>query len=269
MVSSRALVLGLAILLTGLAAAPLAAAPATSRCLAVAEGPAPVVAAAYVPVALEAHEVRLTFVGHATFLIESPAGIRIATDYAGYAGRGVVPDVVTMNRAHETHYTDYPDPKIKHVLRGWNPEGGHAEHSLTVGDVYIRNVPTNIRLWDGGGTEAFGNSIFIFEVAGLCIGHLGHLHHELTLQQLGQIGQLDVVLVPVDGTFTLDHDGMLEVLKELRARLVIPMHFFGSLEVFLARAGQDYTVRQSETPTVILSQKTMPKTPELLVLPGF
>ena len=44
-----------------------------------------------------------------------------------------------------------------------------------VDDVYIRNVPTDIR--NGGAMEADGNSIFIFEVAGLCIGHLGHLHH--------------------------------------------------------------------------------------------
>ena len=71
--------------------------------------------------------------------------------------------------------------RIKHVLRGWNPNGGAANHDLTVGDVKIRNVPTNIRSW-AGGTEIDGNSIFIFEVAGLCIGHLGHLHHELTAQ---------------------------------------------------------------------------------------
>ena len=63
----------------------------------------------------------------------------------------------------------------------------------------------------------------------MCIGHLGHLHHELTAQQLGQIGQLDVVLVAVDGVFTLDYDGIIGVLKDLQARLVIPMHFFGSI----------------------------------------
>ena len=44
-----------------------------------------------------------------------------------------------------------------------------------VDDVYIRNVPTDIRSW-GGELERDGNSIFIFEVADLCIGHLGHLH---------------------------------------------------------------------------------------------
>lgn len=244
------------------------ATPVASQCLAVAQNHPPFLRAAYRQVQLENNQVRLSYIGHSTFVIESPKGIRAATDYAGWHGRGPLPDVVTMNHAHETHYTDYPDPVIRHVLRGWNPDGGHAEHNLTVGDMYIRNVPTNIRSWEGLGTEKFGNSIFIFEVGGLCIGHLGHLHHELTAQQLGQIGQLDVVLAPVDGTFTLDHAGMLNVLKELRARIVIPMHYFGSLNSFLAALAEDFSVRQAEGESVVLSPATMPLKPEVLVLNG-
>ena len=80
-----------------------------------------------------------------------------------------------MNKAHRTHYTDFPDPGIEYVLRGWNPDGGPAKHALVVDDVYIRNVTTDIRSW-AARLERDGNSIFIFEVAGLCIGHLGHLH---------------------------------------------------------------------------------------------
>ena len=248
---------------------PATAAPFTSKCLAVAENLSPVMRAGYRMAELANNQVRLTFVSHSTFVIESQMGIRIATDYAGFHGRGPIPDVVTMNHAHDTHYTDTPDPAIRHVLRGWNPNGGWAEHNLTVGDVYIRNVPTNIRTWTDAGTEKFGNSIFIFEVAGLCIGHLGHLHHELTAQQLGQIGQLDVVLVAVDGVFTLDHDGVVNVLKELRARIVIPMHFFGSLDGFGERLRETHDVEVSKTRTVVLSPATMPGKPKLLVLPGY
>ncbi|MEM8744427.1 MAG: MBL fold metallo-hydrolase [Pseudomonadota bacterium] len=248
---------------------PTQAAPVTSKCLAVAENLSSVVPVSYRTAELAANQVQLTFVGHSTFVIESPQGVRIATDYAGWHGTGELPDVVTMNHAHDTHYTDYPDPAIKHVLRGWNPKGGHAEHNLTVGDVYIRNVPTNIRSFGEADTEKFGNSIFIFEVAGLCIGHLGHLHHELTAQQLGQIGQLDVVLVPVDGVFTLDYDGIIEVLKDLQARLVIPMHFFGSLGALRDRIQETHEIEVNESKTVVLSQATMPKKPKFLVLPGF
>lgn len=247
------------------------AAPTTSLCLAVAEKLAPLmpVPVVYRPIALEQNEVRVSFIGHSTFLIETPGGVKIATDFTGNAG-GVLPDVVTMNHAHSSHYTDYPDPRIKHVLRGWNPEGGHAEHDLVVGDVHIRNVPTNIRTWYDGGTEEFGNSIFIFEVAGLCIGHLGHLHNELTEQQLGQIGTLDVVMAPVDGSYTLDVPGMLNVLKSLHARLVIPMHYFSTstLERFLDHIGSDFEIKINESPTVVLSRAELPDKPQVLVLPG-
>jgi L-ascorbate metabolism protein UlaG (beta-lactamase superfamily) len=167
-----------------------------------------------VPAALGKDEVGITFVGHATFLIESPGGIRVATDYNDYVRPTVTPDVATMNKAHATHFTHRPDPAIRHVLRGWNPAGGPASHDIEVGDVRIRNVVTNIRDW-GGGTERDGNSIFVFQTADLCIAHLGHLHHTLTPEHLKQIGRIDVVLVPVDGSYTLDTEGMIEVLRAL------------------------------------------------------
>src|ERR1051325_8546467 len=64
------------------------------------------------PAALARGEIALTFVGHATFLIESPGGVRVATDYNDYVRPSVVPDVATMNRAHSTHYSARPDPAI-------------------------------------------------------------------------------------------------------------------------------------------------------------
>jgi L-ascorbate metabolism protein UlaG (beta-lactamase superfamily) len=220
-------------------------------------------------VALAEGEVRLTYVGHSTFLIESPRLVRIATDYNDYVKPPLLPDIVTMNHAHSTHYTNAPDPGIKFVLRGWNDDGSQAVHDLSFQDVRVRNVPTNIRD-PGGGTERHGNSIFIFEVAQLCIAHLGHLHHTLTKQQLDDIGRLDVVLAPVDGTYTLDLEGMMEVLHALNAPLTIPMHYFSAftLERFLDRARQDWQVETNETPSIVLAREHLPKIPRVLVLPG-
>jgi Beta-lactamase superfamily domain len=98
-----------------------------------------------VPAALAKEEVSITFVGHATFLIETPGGIRIATDYNDYVRPRVTPDVATMNKAHSTHFSSRPDPAIRHVLRGWNPDGGPAHHDLQIDDVRVRNIVTNIR----------------------------------------------------------------------------------------------------------------------------
>jgi L-ascorbate metabolism protein UlaG (beta-lactamase superfamily) len=223
-------------------------------------------------VALNADQVRLTYIGHSTFLIETPQLVRIATDYNGYVKPPMIPDVVTMNHAHSTHYTDRPEPDIKLVLRGWSQEFGKpARIDRQFKDVRIRNVPTNIRSYYGSAeTERHGNSIFIFEVANLCIAHLGHLHHTLTQQQLNEIGRVDIVLVPVDGSYTLDIEGMIEVLRGMKARMVIPMHYFSeyTLDRFLSLVGREWEVERSPVPSIVLSKTTMPEKPKLLVLPG-
>jgi L-ascorbate metabolism protein UlaG (beta-lactamase superfamily) len=219
--------------------------------------------------ALQEGEARITFVGHSTFLIESPKLVRIATDYNDYVRPPVLPDIVTMNHAHSTHFTERPDPGIKHVLRGWREDGKPTDWDLQFQDVRVRSVATNIRDW-GGGTQRHGNSIFIFEIANLCIAHLGHLHHTLTQQQLNEIGRVDVVLVPVDGGATLDLDGMIEVLTALKAPLMIPMHFFSTytLDRFMQRISKDWDVERAEVPSVVISKHNLPAKPKLLVLPG-
>jgi L-ascorbate metabolism protein UlaG (beta-lactamase superfamily) len=252
-----------------------------SRCLAVAQSAGAAIPVAYLtiqetPSLLAGDEVSIRFVGHSTFLITSPEGVTIATDYNGYAGPDVVPRVVTMNQAHSTHYTNTPDPRIEHVLRGWNPDGGPAEHHREIGDVLIRNVTTDIRGFGlAGGAEGVripdGNSIFIFEVARLCIGHLGHLHHVLSGEDLAFIGQLDIVMVPVDGSFTMDQSAMMETLQVLKARLILPMHYFGgpTLQRFLIRLGEGFEVEINPGPEITVSAATLPQSPRVLVLPGY
>ena len=219
--------------------------------------------------ALSADQARITYAGHSTFLIESPQLVRIATDYNDWVKPPVLPDIVTMNHAHSSHYTDRPDPGIKYVLRGWAGNELPARHDLQVKDVHIRNVPTNIRDW-AGGTERHGNSIFIYEMANMCIAHLGHLHHTLNQQQLDEIGRVDVVFVPVDGNMTLDLEGMIEVLQALKAPLMIPMHYFSTytLHRFLERVRQSWTVEISEIPSLVVSKTSLPATPKVTVLPG-
>jgi L-ascorbate metabolism protein UlaG (beta-lactamase superfamily) len=236
----------------------------TSECLAVAQH----LGARYQTASLKETEARISYSGHSTFVIESPQGVRAATDYAGSAG-GVTPDVVTMNHAHSSHYTDFPDTAIRHVLRGWGDGDAPARHDLTVGDVRIRNVTTDIRFGTTS-REKDGNSIFIFETAGLCIGHLGHLHHELAGEHIGWIGRLDVVMVPVDGGMTLPVENMMNVLKELNVRVILPMHarFSGSLERFTIVAGQQFKINRLTEDTLIVSLDMLPQEPTVFLMPG-
>ena len=251
---------------------PLAAAaqdePPPSRCVAIANALPSVTYANLTPAQLFVDgDVTITYAGHSTYIIETPAGVRIATDFSGVYGSDPLPRVVTMNKAHRTHFSDAPDPVIEHVLRGWNPDGGAARHALVVDDVYIRNVPTDIRRV--GALEADGNSIFIFEVAGLCIGHLGHLHHHLEDAHYGAIGRLDIVMVPVDGGMTLSLDRMSEITTRLYSSMILPMHRHSTpIGEFTSRMGKDFAVDFRAGRSLKVSLRTLPDRPTIIVLDG-
>lgn len=215
-------------------------------------------------------EVYLHYIAHASFLVRSHAGLNMVTDFTGFTGTlPLIPDVVTMNHAHETHWTANPDPAIPYVLRGWNHDGkGPADYKLKVEDVTIRNVTTDIRGW--GEPEVDGNSIFIFEVADLCIGHLGHLHHSLTDDHYAKIGRLDIVMAPVDGTYTLDLPQMINILKTLKARIVLPMHAFGTytLEQFITGMSDEFAVDLNRGSSLEVGFHSLPSEPTVVLLPS-
>ena len=251
------------------------ATPSLAQCFPIAGAEPKVIPAAFQQAALAAGTVQLTFLGHSSFLIESPGGATVVTDFNGMILPPQTPDIVTMNNAHSTHFTDYVDPAVKHVLRGWDPKGGVALHDVTHLDMHVRNVPTNVR--DFGGVRTNGNSIFVFEVADMCIAHLGHLHHVLTDVHLAELGMIDVLLVPVDGSFTMAQELMVEVIEQILPAVIIPMHYFGpsTLNRFLSLIGDRYEVEVADVPTVVLSQLPVvalsrPTLPyrKVLVLPG-
>ncbi|MGY2810911.1 MULTISPECIES: MBL fold metallo-hydrolase [unclassified Bradyrhizobium] len=253
-----------------------------SECLAMANAPPRAVPVSYRRLAAKtadktatkSDEVAITYAGHSTYYIDTPGGIRIATDYNGVYRTGRLPDVATMNRAHATHYTLFPDPKIPHVLHGWGENGQAAHYAMRIGDVYIRNVTTDIRRYwgedPGGEMIKDGNSIFIFEVAGLCIGHLGHLHVKLDDSHFAAIGRLDIVMVPIDGTYTMSLDGISEITRRLRAAVVLPMHRFATpLDEFMRLIGQQFEIdRRGGERTLRISRDTLPATPTVIILDG-
>jgi L-ascorbate metabolism protein UlaG (beta-lactamase superfamily) len=234
-----------------------------------AAGCAPIAAAAprVWTVAAVEDAVQITFLGHASFLLASPGGVTAVTDYNGVNVPAAPPDIATMNHAHSLHYTDTPDPRIAHVLRGWREDGGAPSIDLTVGDIHVSNLPTNIR--DGtGGTERYGNSIFVFETAGLCIAHLSHLHHRLSPPDIAALGHIDVVMAPADGAYTLSLPDLMTVLDQIQPRVVLPMHWFmrGVLDRFLAQARAQYAIDVRAGPTLRISRATLPDQPTVIAL---
>jgi len=212
-------------------------------------------------------EVSISYVAHSTFRIEDATGLTIATDYSGTAGPNIIPDVVTMNHAHITHFTPFPDKRITHILRGWQQNGKPAQYNIQIDETIIRNVTTDISSFSGH-HEKDGNSIFIFEMGGLCIGHLGHLHHLLTDEHYAEIGRLDVLMVPVDGGVTLNFEDMAKVVKRLNASVVLPMHAFSSFSLndFLQQMGKGFPIEHRTGSELIVSLNTLPATPTLISL---
>jgi len=213
--------------------------------------------------------VAITFLGHASFLIETPGGVTAVTDYNGVNVPDFPPDIATMNHAHSTHYTDHPDPRIGHVLRGWRDDGGPVSIDLVVGDMHVTNLPTNIRNGQGG-TEQYGNSIFVFASGGLCIAHLSHLHHLLELADIAALGHIDIVMAPVEGAYTLSLPDLITVLEQIQPRVVLPMHYFmrSVLDRFLAAERDKFTIDVKESPTLHISRASLPERPTIIALPG-
>ncbi|WP_299611488.1 MBL fold metallo-hydrolase [uncultured Tateyamaria sp.] len=212
--------------------------------------------------------VRIHYIAHASFLIRTTGGLNMVTDFTGFVGNvPMIPDVVTMNHAHETHWTAFPDPAIPHVLPGWGEFGEGISHRLDLGEVLVRNVSTDIRSqWSG--VEEDGNSVFVFEVAGLCIGHLGHLHHEPNAEQYAAIGRLDVVMAAVDGGMTVDLPTMMRIVSRLKSSIVIPMHWFGeyTLDAFLTGMREEFQVVEVGGPSLDVSLDRLPARPTIMVL---
>lgn len=214
--------------------------------------------------------VRLSYIDHSMYLIQTHGGLNAVTDYIGFIGNSrLVPNVVTMNNAHDSHWTSFLDPEIAHVLPGWRQNGAPADYHLDLDEMLVRNVTTDIRDRFGGGSRIEdNNSIFIFEVAGLCIGHLGHLHHEPSDQTYAAIGRLDVVMAAVDGGLTVDTPTMVRIIKRLHSSVVLPMHWFSrnSLDRFLSSVSDEFAIERPGTSEIELSLRNLPSRPTIIVL---
>lgn len=217
------------------------------------------------------NRVTITFLGHASYQIDTPQGVRAITDYNGVNGFGRHPDIVTMNNAHSTHFTDEPEEGITYVLRGW-PRDGETESKVdvTLKDMRVWNVPTNARDW-AGGVRINGNSIFIFAVGDLCIAHLGHLHQRLTPEHLEALGRIDVLMVPIDGSFTMGVPLMAEVIHQIEPKVVLPMHYWGrsQLDRFMGlMAPQDPAFIWPESHTIEIAKEDLPDKLTVIAVAG-
>ena len=138
---------------------------------------------------------------------------------------GLRADAVTVSHEHADHNNVTLASNRPKILRGLTPDKkGWIRIDEKVKEVAVRSIAV---YHDASrGAQRGLDTAFLFEVAGMRIVHLGDLGHLLTDDQLSALGAVDVVLIPVGGTFTLDAHQATRVVDQLHPRLlVIPMHF--------------------------------------------
>lgn len=162
--------------------------------------------------------VRLTWFGHACFLIEGQ-GQRIITDpfdsQVGYDIPGVEADIVTVSHEHWDHCA-------VDTVRG-NPTVVRQPGDFEINGISIKGIPTYHDRSQG--RERGRNTVYVVGLEGMNVVHLGDLGHLLSEKDIESIGQVDVLLIPVGGTFTIDANDAVKVVERLKPRVVVPMHF--------------------------------------------
>lgn len=210
---------------------------------------------------------KLKWLGHSCFLITSETGLKIITDpYETAQGVKYAPvketaDIVTVSHDHFDHnavssVTGKPEVVkgigIKHV-KGIEFKGIASYHDEAVGKQ--RGI----------------NTIFCFSVDGIKICHLGDLGHSLNSEQLKEIGDVDLLLIPVGGYFTIDARVSTQICNKLKPRAVVPMHYktpkldfpVAGVDDFLAGKGNVKRLDRSE---IELKAEVLKNEPEILVL---
>ena len=150
------------------------------------------------------------------------------------------------------------------MLRGWNPAGGVARVNEQVRDMRVFNVQTNFGEFGYSGRNE--NSIFVFSVAGLCIAHLSHTHHTLSKEDLAAMGEIDVLLVPVDGMYTLSEAEVFDSIAKVKPKLAIPWHYSYWTATFIADAEKLYPVKRANAVTMTIAKRTLPEKTEIVFL---
>jgi L-ascorbate metabolism protein UlaG (beta-lactamase superfamily) len=214
---------------------------------------------------------KLTWYGQSCFLLETAAGTRVLMDPFGKAAGYPLPanlraDVVTISHEHPDHNNVRMSTGTPHVIHGLTADKkGWARIEERFRDVSIRSV--GVYHDDKRGAVRGLDTVFIFEVGGLRIAHLGDLGHTLDDDQLEAIGSVDVLLVPVGGATTIDAYQATRVIDQLHPRLmVVPMHYkTDALDLFLERKAN---VRREASSTIVLtSVKARPATEIVLLTP--
>lgn len=193
---------------------------------------------------------KLQWCGQACFLLTSSEGTRILTDpfnkHLGYPVPRYLVDGITVSHNHYDHNYIKAIPNYQEIpiLR----EPGNYQ----VGDISIEGIA--VFHDQCSGKERGDNHIFVFQLEGMRIAHLGDLGHTFSPEQLARLGLIDILLIPLGGTYTIGYQEAEIILVQVQPKITIPMHYktptlryqLDSLESFLAGKSKVEILKNSE-----------------------
>jgi L-ascorbate metabolism protein UlaG (beta-lactamase superfamily) len=162
--------------------------------------------------------VEITWLGHSCFRLKGKNATIVTDPYEekiGYRLGRVSADIVTVSHNHYDHNNV--------AAVGGNPKVINGPGEYEIGGIFITGVQT---FHDAeSGAKRGRNTAYLFDMDDLVTCHLGDLGHPLTAQQAEEMSNVDILIVPVGGNFTINAAQAAEVISLLEPRLVIPMHY--------------------------------------------
>lgn len=160
----------------------------------------------------------ITWLGHSCFRIRGKNATIITDPYEERIGLKlgrVTADIVTVSHQHYDHNNV--------AAVGGNPKVIDGPGEYEIGGTFITGIQT---AHDAeGGSKRGKNTAYLIDVDDIVVCHLGDLGHVLTPQQVEAMSNVDVLLVPVGGNYTITATQAVEVINLIEPRVVIPMHF--------------------------------------------
>jgi L-ascorbate metabolism protein UlaG (beta-lactamase superfamily) len=201
---------------------------------------------------------QITWYGHSCFLLTAESGYSILTDpcdrETGYELQDLACSAVTISHEHHDHNCLTIVAGFPQVIR---TPGEHL-----AGDIEVTGFSCYHD--DAKGARRGENIVFRYQIDGLSVLHLGDLGHMLSEETARRIGDVDVLLAPIGGVYTIGAKVATQIADRLRAKVLIPMHYktpalhfdIEGLEPLLA-ANVDRKVHYLNANTVTLGRDTL------------
>jgi len=213
---------------------------------------------------------KIKWCGHATFLITSSSGKKIITDpyqpggYDGALSYGSIPDEIDIAVVSHEH----ADHNYLQGLKG-KPQVVKGIGTKVVSGIEFKGIPTYHDTSQG--KERGESTIFCFTIDNIRLCHLGDLGHHLAKKEVAEIGEVDVLMIPVGGFYTIDAKVATEVVNSLKPRLTIPMHFKTEKCSFPITTVDDFifgktNVKKLPTSEIEITKDNLPTSTEIQVL---